>query len=248
MLHEFINPIYRKPTNREMAAVSPSEQVLSQYSRFLNSSNKGIFRMIADFGCAANDKVINARKECLIYSLPGGGNSFSFRAEKHRVRHLADITLAGEKLVITGVFMHGFIADVGNVPIDSISLNSPAMKFVVGFKPSISEDNLLVVDEKLSRGVEQDGFRYAKEVDVSLGSTYVFRAVAYRGKVMRSARGVAYNELNYDKRRDVTVAFQVVERGADGSVTIVWKQLADLESPKIKMPKATKQTAEESNE
>lgn len=66
--------------------------------------------------------------------------------------------------------------------------------------------------------------------------TYALRAVAYRGKVIRSMAGIRYNELEYDRRRDVIVAFRVVDMDSEG-VTIVWRKLADIESPKIKMPK-----------
>jgi hypothetical protein len=245
MPRTLIAPLYRKPTNKEMVAVAPSSRVLNQYSTFLNAPNTGVFRLVPDAGCASSDKVINASEECLKYTLPGAGNSFSFRAESHRIRHLADITLIGDKLKITGIFMHGMMADVGTVPIDSVSLNSPGMKFVSGFEPSTTADGAIEVDCTLSRGVEQDGFRYAKEVTARENSTYVLRSVAYRGSLVRSVRGVAYNELDQDNREDIIVAFRIVERGNDGSVTIVWKQLADLESPKIKMPRVKLQAASE---
>lgn len=135
--------------------------------------------------------------------------------------------------------MHGMMTNVGDVPIDSVSLKSPGMKFLSGFEPSKNSESVVETYNKLLNGVEQDGFKYSKEVLATENSTYVFRSVAYRGKVLRSVRGIAYNELDYDSREDVIVAFRIVERGDDGSVTIVWKQLADLESPKIKMPKMT---------
>ncbi len=245
MLNTLITPLYRKPTNKEMAAVAPSSRVLNEYSTFLNAPNTGVFRLVPDAGCAASDKVINASEKCLKYTMPGAGNSFSFRTERHRITHLADITLVGDRLKITGVFMHGMMANVGDVPIDTVSLNSPGMKFVSDFAPSTNADSVSEIDGKLSRGVEHDGFRYAKEMAATENSTYVLRAVAYRGNVMRSASGVAYNELDYDKREDIIVVFRIVESAGDGSVTIVWKQLADLESPKIKMPKVKAQAGNE---
>lgn len=219
----------------------PSSKVLGQYATFLDTPNTGIFRLVPDVGCAASDKVINASEECLKYSMPGGGNSFSFRAKRYRIKHLADITLIDDKLKITGTFMHGMMADVGDVPIDSVSLSSPGMKFLTDFQPSTNSDGVINIDNKLLNGVEQDGYRYSKEAAAIENSTYVFRSVAYRGKVLRSVRGFAYNELNYDKREDVIVVFRVVERLDDGSVTIVWKQLTDQQSPKIKMPKVKSQ-------
>lgn len=248
LLHIFVNPLYRKPTNREMAALAPSSRVLDQYSAFLKTPNTGVFRLVPDVGCAASDKVINVSEECLKFTMPGAGNSFSFRAESHKIRHLADIMLVGDKLKITGIFMHAMMANVGEAQVEKVSLNSPGINFLSSFKPSTNSDHVAEIDTILLRGVEHNGFRYAKELAVKENSTYVFRAVAYRGKVMRSARGVAYNELEYDKREDITVAFRIVERGSDGSVTIVWKQLSDLESPKIRMPKMKPQVEDESNQ
>lgn len=190
-----------------------------------------------DAGCAPNDLVVNAKEECLKYSMPGAGNSFSFRSESHRIRHLADLTLFGDKLRITGVFMHGMMAEIGDVPIETITLSAPGMRFLSAFAPSTNADSVVAMDNKLAAGIVDDGFRYAKELAVLENSTYVMRSVAYRGKLVRSARGIPYNELDYDKREDIIVAFRVVERGDDGSVTIVWKQLTDLESPRIKLPK-----------
>ena len=54
---------------------------------------------------------------------------------------------------------------------------------------------------------------------------------------MRTAGGIRYNELDYDKRRDVIVAFRIVQIEKDG-LTLVWRKLADSEPPRIKMPKA----------
>lgn len=248
ILHTFVSPLYRKPTNREMAVLLPSPRVLSQYSTFLRAPNTGVFRLVPDAGCAPSDKVINASEHCLKYTMPGAGNSFSFRTERHRIKNLADITLAGDRLKIPGVFMHGMMADIGDVPIETVSLTSPGMRFISGFEPSTNAGSVIEIDSKLSRGAELDGFRYSKEAAAAENSTYVFRAVAYRGKVMRSARGVAYNELDYDRRKDVIVVFRIAERDSDGSVTIVWKELADLESPKIKMPKMKAQEDENSDE
>mgnify|MGYP003393153582 FL=1 len=141
--------------------------------------------------------------------------------------------------------MHGMVANVGEVPIESISLRSPGLKFLTDFQPSTNSEGVNEIYNRLLIGVEQDGYRYSHEATAIENSTYIFRSVAYRGKVLRSVRGFAYNELDYDKREDVIVAFRVAERLSDGSVTIVWKQFTDRESPKIKIPKANAQDASE---
>ena len=41
--------------------------------------------------------------------------------------------------------------------------------------------------------------------------------------------------MDFDRRRNVIVAFRVVERDDNGDTTIVWKRLRDVASPKLKV-------------
>jgi hypothetical protein len=69
---------------------------------------------------------------------------------------------------------------------------------------------------------------------VADNTTYALRSIAYQGTIMRSIQTLTYNELDVDKRRDVIVVFRVVKRDADGSVTILWKELSNKNAPKLK--------------
>jgi hypothetical protein len=239
MLQRFVAPIYRKPTSKELAVVGPSTTVLQKYSAFLSQPNTGVFKLLPDAGCASNERVISAKEDCIKYSMPGAANSFSFRTESYRIRHLADLTLDGGDLRIPGIFMHAMMTNIGDVPIEDISLASPGLQGLTSFVPSTKAEDVVEIDAQYSKGVENSGFLYLKQTAAEINSTYAFRVVAYRGKVVRSANGVPYNELDFDKRKDVIVTFRVVQKGEeDGSVTIVWKQLAEAEAPKIKFPKA----------
>ena len=59
------------------------------------------------------------------------------------------------------------------------------------------------------------------------------RSIAYRGNYYRAIDGFLYDELDFDKRKDVTVAFRIIRRDEE-SVTIIWKQLVEKDSPKVK--------------
>ena len=61
------------------------------------------------------------------------------------------------------------------------------------------------------------------------------RSIAYRGKFRRAEAGVVYNELDFDKRRDIIVVFKIVDVEPDGSATIVWRMLRESKSPKLKI-------------
>lgn len=237
VLHRIIAPLYRKPSNKELKALIPDSAIMQKHSVFLENEDTGIFKLVPDTGCVNSDKVVSVKEECVKYSFPGSGNSFSFRTGAHRLRHLGDITYVDDKLRITGVFMHGMIVDMGDIPIEVVTLFSPGMKPLTAFQPTTVPNEVVAIDKYLTQGIKSEQFVYAKEVDPVLGRTYALRSVAYRGKVTRSAGGVRYNELDYDKRRDVIVAFRIVEKGEDKDITIVWKKLAEREAPKIKMPK-----------
>lgn len=235
-LQQFVAPLYRKPSDKELRAIAPDPKFQVQYRDLLKLPNTGIFRLVPDVGCAPNAKVISAKEDCIKYSMPGAGNSFSFRTGNYRIRHLADITYDSKELQVTGIFMHGFLTRLGDVRLDTVSLISPGMKFVADFKPSTSVADVAEIDRSFRDGVHLKSYRYATSVPAEPDTTFAYRGVAYRGKVLRSVNGIRYNELDYDKREDVTVVFRIVEKAADGSITIVWRELAEHETPKIKLP------------
>lgn len=236
-LQWLISPLYRKPGNKETASLAPSAAVLRQYASLIREDNSGVIRLAPDRGCVFSERIVNVKDDCLKYSFPGAGNSYSFRIDGYRLRHLADLTYANDKLRITGVFMHGIAVELGDVPIETAALTTPGMKFLTDFQPATSSENVIEIDNSFALGIKDGNFVYSKEVDPAVGRTYAVRAVAYRGKVVRAAGGIRYNELDYDKRRDVIVVFRVVEMDKDG-ITLAWRKLADVEPPRIKMPKA----------
>ena len=235
-LQQYIAPLYRKPSGKELKAVAPDPKFEQEYESVLRAPNTGIFRLLPDAGCAVNTKVISAKEDCIKYSMPGAGSSFSFRTGNYRIRHLADITYEGGELHVTGVFMHGFIADIGDVPLESVTTTTAGMKFVSDFKPSTNFEEVVEIDRSFRKGVQVNQYRYAMNAPAREGSTYAYRGVAYRGRVVRSVNGIRYNELDYDKREDVIVVFRIVEQADDGGITIVYRELSEQETPRIKRP------------
>lgn len=225
----------------------PKKAIEQRYAEFLRLEDTGLFRLVPDSGCVYSERVVNVKDECLKYPFPGAGNSYSFRTAGYRLRHLADITYVDDKLRMTGIFMHGIAVDLGNVPIENASLSTEGMRFLTEFKPSSLPDDVVLIDQHLTRGLTNGNFVYSKEVVPMADRTYAIRAIAYRGKVVRSAAGIRYNELDYDKRRDVIVVFRVVELSGEGA-TIVWRKLADIEPPRIRMPKPEREAEVDEDE
>ena len=236
-----ISALYRKTTKSERLTLAPATVDSARFAEFLQQPETGLIKLAADKGCAENPNVLVATADCLAHTMPGAGGSYSFRVKDYRLPRLADITLTNDGFQATGVRLHGIFAAVGDVPLEQIDLTTKALKYLVNFTPEADFQKAKELDAKLIAGVESDGFKYFRAVKVKENMTYVLRSVAYRGAFYRSSGGIVYNELAFDKRRDVIVAFRVVRRGQDGSVTILWKLLSKQESPKTTWRKDDKE-------
>jgi hypothetical protein len=119
------------------------------------------------------------------------------------------------------------------VPIEQVGAGTIGMGFLRSFEPTRQLDDAVKLDGDFIIGVVHDGLTYKRSWEVTAGTTYLLRSVAYRGQSMRLFENVTYNEFEFDKRRDVIVAFRVVEVNAGGNLTIVWKKLTDEKSPSV---------------
>lgn len=234
VLHKYADPLYRKPTKDELQLVAPDPSLYGKYREFLAQPSTGLFKLVPDAGCAENAKIITASEICMKFAFPGAGSSYSFRTKNYRIKQLADLSFSDAKLNITGDLTHGLLVDLGDVPLDQASLGSVALKYLVEFQPSAGFREANKINESLTDGIRQDGFLYLRSIQAIENHTYALRSIAYRGRVMTSIKGVPYNELDFDRRRDIVVVFRIVQKDADGSVSILWSQLSDKEAPKIK--------------
>ena len=203
-----------------------------------------MIKLAADKDCFTDEYVVTANAECAAYTMPGAGNSYSFRAEDYRIPRLADLTYKKNSFTASGALLHGFFVELGEIPLEQVTLQTKGLKFLTEFKPEPDFQKAGVISRNLSGGITADGFVYRRTVAAKENATYVLRSVAYRGKYYRAVDGISYNEFELDKRKDIIVAFRVVRRDEDGAVTILWKILSKHESPKIVR---SKQNAEGKN-
>jgi hypothetical protein len=246
-LHPKLKPLYRNPTKEELKTLSPNIEEVNKYADFLRQPNTGLIKLAADLGCAENTKIVVATADCLRYTMPGAGTSFSFRTKNYRLRRLADLTFTNDSFQATGVLLHGIFVKIGDVPLEKVDLQTKGLSYLVNFQPETDYEKAGVIDRQLSEGVFSDGFQYRRGFYAVENTTYVLRSIAYDGKYFRAVEGVAYNEFAFDKRRDVTVAFRIVRKDSDGSVTILWKEILRKNSPKIKYQKRLDETNIEKN-
>ena len=227
--------IYRRPSKDETEVLAVAEPLLTTFASFLGSSNTGIVKLNADSECVSTTEVIVATEKCAVFRMPGAGAAFSFRTESYRLPRLADLILFNGTFRSDAVLQHVAMVELGDIPIGDIHLGSGGIKYLVDLKPARDGDEFLKYDAELGKGVTANGFLYRKGHHVKPNTTYALRSVAYRGKYIRSVDGIRYDELEFDKRRDVIVAFRAVDKDDAGNVTIVWKRLKDAESPRLKI-------------
>ena len=226
--------MYRKPKKSEMQAVSADEELRRKYGSLLSDKSAGIIRLLPTSACSKDGKVVSTSDKCLKYPFPGAGASYSFRFRNYRIRRLADLTLVGNALIARGVLTGAIFVELGHIPLEQLTLDSPGVGYLVDYKPVSTATEALDSARMYAKGVENGGFLYGRGVYFSEGTTVVLRSIAYRGQYLRSVAGIVYNELDFDKRRDVIVAFKVVRVAGDGSVTLLYKILSDRKAQKLK--------------
>lgn len=228
LLHKHFHELYRRPNDSEITLPKPSAAVRTKYLEFLKGTESGLIVLAPTFDCARNAVVVDASERCTMFDFPGAGSAYSFRYENYRIPRLSDISFTGEQFLTVGDFTQGIITVIGDVPIEQVSSETSGMPFLNSFVPKASD-----TDKDFISGTERDGFTYKRSWEAATDTTYLMRSIAFRGQSYRSFENVSYDEFDFDKRRDVIVAFRIAERNADGSITLVWKKLADERSPTI---------------
>jgi len=238
---EKVVPLYRKPSKKALQFLKLDQNDLRKYAEFLKQRNTGMFKLAARAGCSEHANVIVVSPECPNPKIPGAGGSYSFRVKNYRIPRLADITFDGRSLIAKGALVGAIFVNVGDIPLERIRLNTKGVGFLAEFEPSKKADEAFESVKKFVRGVESQGFIYGRGVFIGEKTTFALRSIAYRGKQLKEVAGVVYNELNFDKRRDIIVAFRIVRKDVDGTITILWKELQDMKSPKLSMPRNKKE-------
>ena len=233
ILHERVRPLYRDLTRAEKRAVSPDSDLVAVHREFLRTGRTGLTKLIPDGVCSDNTRTISAAPGCIRYTMPGGGSSFSFRKDRYTIPRLADITFSRNSFQATGALLQGFFVNLGNVSIEDVNLSTPGLGFVANFRPPVNYRSAARADLIFSRGYLFNGFVYRRALFTRENSTFVLRSVAYRAKFFKSVSGITYNEFDFDKRRDVIIAFRIVRAHDDGSITILWKELSNRKAPKL---------------
>lgn len=231
--HSF--PFRKKPTREQKKQLSPVNEDLIKYARFLQQPNTGIFRLLPDLNCDENPLVIKVDEKCL-RAIPES-SFYSFREKEYTSEFLSDIRLENNHLITNGILAQGILVALGDVPLENITLKSEGLAFLNAYSPPISAAEAQKQFFEIAKGVSSGKYIYRKAFPVKEDTTFALRVIAYRGNIFRTFRGYRYDLLEGDKRVDLTLAFRVVRKAADGGVTLLWKELERRKSPRIEFPK-----------
>jgi hypothetical protein len=183
--------------------LSPSAEDLASYATFLSQPQTGLIRLLPR---ETYDGYLTIR---------GGGAYYSFARQTHEYGYGSDIELQQGYLSVgfAGADF-GFLTSLGDVPIDGISLDTPAVQYLAAFSAPTNLSDARVQQQRAATGFSAGGYNYINRLRTGPSMTFALRSICYNTS-------------------DVLVAFRVIRFDTDGSVIIVWKMLQTFGVPKL---------------
>jgi hypothetical protein len=195
----------------ETSFMAPSEEDRARYAEFLRAPNTGLVRLLPRDKFDSDARRDN--KKSIV--MRGGGAYYSFTRLTHEYGYGSDIELgSGELSTGFAGADYGLLTNISDVPIESVSLETPAAKIFASYEVPDEEPKARLEYRRFATGTEIEGIKVKTRAPVRLNSTYVLRSISYR-------------------EGDVLVAFKVVRIDNDDSVTIVWKLLKKYPTPSL---------------
>ena len=212
--------------------------VARTYSAFLNNPGTGITKFYPDNGCRSA-KVINASDQC--HDAIPQTFAFSFRSKAYIDDDYSDIAFKSTGIVAGSFFSQGAVLSLGDVPIEGIDLENPAVKALSEISPDKDVGAARETAVRLKTGYAIGGTRVSSLAKSAANTTYAVRVIAYKmGTFVRrfNERSTSIEKkflmLEQDSRADIIAVFRIVDLKADGSVTVIWKLLDRRDPPKLK--------------
>lgn len=190
---------------REAVLLAPSDEDRKTYAEFLASPDTGLIRLLPRGKW--DDKL----------SMRGGGAYYSFTRLTHEYGYGSDVELQQGQLTVgfAGADF-GFMLDLGDMPLESVSEETEAVRYMASYKTPTAEPQARAAYRQFGahEGHTAGPWTYRSRLPAVVGHTYALRSVNYR-------------------ETDVLVAFNVVRNDADGSIVLLWKLLKKYPKPAL---------------
>jgi hypothetical protein len=190
--------------------LSPSEEDRNSYAAFLRTPDTGLIRILPRE--TYDDNATKDRKRIVTR---GGGAYYSFARLTHEYGYGSDIELSQDQLSTGfGGADYGLLTNLGDVPVESVSLETPAANIFAAYNPPSEEPKARIEQHRFQMGADLQGISVSRRLPLKLNSTYLVRSVNYR-------------------ESDVLVVFRVVRIDSDKSAIILWKLLKKYPTPQL---------------
>jgi hypothetical protein len=188
-------------TAREPVLLAPSDEDRKTYAEFLARPDTGLVRLLP------------REKWDGKLSMRGGGSYYSFTLRSNEYGRSTDIGLEQGRFGVgfAGADF-GFMTDLGDVPLEGVSTETEAVRFMAGFEAPSAEAAARQAGRQFYPSREEGGWSYVRYLTAAPGKTYALRSIVY-------------------DESDVLVAIRVVRKDDDGSVILLWKLLEKYPKP-----------------
>jgi hypothetical protein len=196
-----IASLMEKLRSQEAKFLSVSDADKTTHASFLSQPDTGITRLMPR---EKYDGFLLTR---------GGGAYFSFVRLTHEYGFGSDLSLeqSNFRVMFAGADI-GFLTNLGNTPLESVTLESAGVQFLSSF---IAPSKLSEAREQQQRagiGFEALGSAYKINTPAAINTTYALRSINYNNS-------------------DVVVAFRTIRQDSDGSIVFLWKILKRFPKP-----------------
>lgn len=193
----------------ELQLLVTSEQDRAAYSDFLQQPDTGLVRLLPREIYDSSD---HPEKRITIR---GGGSYYSFTRLTHEYGWGTQIGLEqGQFLTSFAGADYGMLANLGDVPLETVNLEHPIVKSLAAYSPASEEAYARREYSRFAIGESINGTEYKTRLPAVVNNSYV-------------VRGIHYSDS------DVLVTFRVVRKDIDGSLIIAWKVLRKFPKPEL---------------
>lgn len=195
----------------EKKFLSPSEEDRAAHAEFLKEPDTGLIRLLPR---DIFDEVYRTGKGL---TMIGGGAYYSFSRLTHDYGFGSDLEFDHKYLSVgfAGVDF-GMLTNLGDVPLELITPESPRARFMSAYVPPVSETDARSEKTRFMTGLTSDGGLYKQRLPMQVNSAYLLRSINYSSSAS-----------------DVLVAFRVVRKDTDDSIIILWKLLKKYPKPEL---------------
>ena len=220
--------------------LKPHADDLQRYKEFLSLDRTGIFKLFPQSICD-EARVVRVDAECA-NSVPSGSR-YSFRAGSKT----PDIHYVNDRLFVKGFFALHLLANIGDVPMESLAPGDKFVKPLSDFVPSVDFDEARSQVDDIQNGLPLSGTTYSDNAEIRTDSTYLLRIVAYKNgnnlqrRLARAPMTVddpvrGFEKLLTDNRLDMIITFRIIRRDEHDNLTVLWREISRKKPPVITFP------------